>query len=414
MKNRILKRAYLWFVVACLCFGGLLALSSAVHAQETLKIACITALTGVVGPIGQSQLAGAKVAEMHINEEGGILGKKILIIERDDAASPATAVKVVRELAMNEKIKFFVGGVSSAEALAVSALMEQLDSLYFVVAAGTPKLTGVNCNPHVFRLGINSVAQHRSIAKLVLEKYPNLKKWANISPDYEYGHQCYQAFSSELKRLNPGVTFVESVWPKFMAKTFEPEILKILQAKPEAVFSSLYSGDFITFVKQAKKYKFFDDLKALFNPSIEIDVAQVLGHEMVNCWGGNHYYYEAFDNPVNKRFIAGHKKLYGTFPIYASGEGYSAMYALKYAIEKAKTFETKPLIFALRGMIFESPNGKRIIRPEDHQGIKTDVSLHFVPTKEPPGWKIDEVKVISEEPFIPKLEEPDGGCKMKW
>ncbi len=415
MKRKIGRSYCLAGVFGAVClFSGLLLFSPAAHSQEPLKIACIAALTGAVGPIGQSELAGAKVAEMHINEEGGIMGRKIVILDRDTAASPATAVKVTREAAMNEGVKFFIGTVSSAVAMAVAPLMGQLDSIIITTAAATPKITGVNCTPYLFRISMNTVAQNRAAAKLAAEKYPNVKRWAGICPDYEYGHQTWEAFTKELKRLNPGVTIVEETWPKFMAKSFEPEILKVLQANPEGVYSSLYSGDFITFVKQAKKYKFFDNLKALFNPSIEVDVAQPLGAEMVEVWGGNHYYYAAFDNPVNKKFIEGHKMLYGTLPIYASSESYAAVYAFKYAVEKAKTFETKAVIKALEGLTFETPTGKRIIRPEDHQTIKNDVFLHFVPTKETPGWKIDEMKVVWTEPFIPKLDEPEGGCKMKW
>ncbi len=417
MKNQILKRAYWGFMMACVYFVSLLALSPAVHAQELFKVANITPLTGSVGPLGQSQLAGAKVAEMHINEEGGILGRKIKIIERDTAASPAQAVKVVRELTMNENIKFLFGCVSSAEALAVSATVEELGALFISATPGDPKLTGVNCNPHVFRISINSVAQIRGLAKLVSERYPNVKRWVNISPDYVFGHMSYEIFSSELKKLNPNVTFVESLWPKFMAKTFEPEILKILQAKPEGLYCSLYSGDFITFVKQARKYKLFDGLKLFFDSTITDDVAHALGHEMVNVWGSAHYYYAAFDNPVNKKFIEGHKKLYGSVPVFSASEGYSTLYALKYAIEKAKTFEIKPVIFALRGLTFESPTGKRFIRPWDHQTVKHDVALHFVTTKEAPGWKVNEVVTFSEEPFLPKQDDPHdpyGGCRMKW
>ncbi len=414
MDKDIKKNGYPGILIACLFLVSLLMAAPAAHSQEPVKIACIAALTGIVGPIGQSQLAGAKVAEMHINEDGGILGRKIVIIDRDTAASPATGVKVVREAVMNENVKFFVGGVSSAVALAVAPLMEQLDSIFIIAAAASPKLTGVNCNPHVFRTAINIAASTRAAAKLAVEKYPNVKRWAGLNPDYEYGHSCWENFSKELKRLDPSVTIVEESWPKFMSKSFEPEILKILQAKPEGLYTSLYSGDFITFVKQGRKYKFFDDLKVLINHSVETDVSIPLGAEMVDCWGGGHYYPPAYDNPITKRFIEGHKKLYNALPIYAASEAYSAVYAFKYAVEKAKSFETKAVIQALRGLTYDTVSGKRTFRPEDNQVVQNGIFLHFVPTKEAPGWKVEEIRTFWSEPFLPKVDDPEGGCKMKW
>lgn len=405
------RRTGIFFV----CFmGGLFLLAMTAQAEEPLKIGLIAPLTGVAGPIGQSQLAGAKVAEMHINEDGGILGRKVVIVERDTAASPATAIKVVRDLVMNEKVKLLTGVAISSVGLAVAPLVEQLDSVLIIAAAQTEKLTGINCNPHVFRICTNTIAIVRATARLAVERYPNIKRWGGICPDYEYGHDTWDHFSKELKKLEPVVTILAPEFPKFGATNFEPQILKLLQAKPEAIYSSLFAGDFITFVKQAKKYKLFDTVKVILNHSIETEVAQPLGFDMVDVWGGGHYNAQAFNNPLNKRFVEGYKKLYNTAPAYASSETYSALYAYKYAIEKAKRFESKAVINALRGLSFDTVTGKRTIKPEDHQAVQTGILTHFMPIKEAPGWKIAEFKTFSNEPFLPKIGEPEDGCKMKW
>jgi branched-chain amino acid transport system substrate-binding protein len=415
MKKQLAGNRLLILFMTILLGISLGLFSTSVYAQEPLKIALIAPLTGAVGALGQAELSGAKVAEKHINEDGGILGRKIVIVERDTAASPATGVKVVRELAMNENVKFYVGLVSSAVALATMPLMEEFDSILITCAPGTQKITGVNCSPHTFRISINSWAQNRAAAKLAMDKFPQVKRWAGINPDYEFGHMCWESFTKELKRLKPDVELVEAVWPKFMTKTFEPEILKILQAKPEGIYCSLYSGEFVTFVKQAQKYRFFDSLKVFIDPHIETDVANLLGTDMPDVWvSGTHYNYMAFNNPLDKRFKEDHKKLFGTFPVFSSSEAYTAIYALKYAMEKGKTVETKAVIKNLRGLTFETVTGKRYIRPQDHQTVKYDVALHFKPTKEPPGWKMEDMGLVWSEPFIPRLDEPEGGCKMKW
>ena len=403
--------AGIWLIL----FAVSVSFSSTAQGQEPVKIGVIAALTGIVGPIGQSQLAGAKVAEMHINEDGGILGRKVVVVDRDTAASPATAVKVVREVVMNEKVKIFTDVVSSGVALAVAPLMEQLDSLLIIAAAQTHKVTGANCSPYVFRICVNSTSVVRSCAKMAVDLYPNVTRWAGINPDYEYGHDCWDGFKKALTQLNPKISIVGEEWPKFMATNFEPQILKVLQAKPEGLYSTLYSGDFVTFVKQAKKYKFFDNLKVFINHSVETDVANPLGPDMVDLWGGGHYYYAAYDNPLNKRFVEGYKKLHnGAVPYYASSETYSALYALKYAAEKVKSLDTKELIKGLRGLKFDSVTGNREISAWNHQTARNHTYVHFVPTKEAPGWKVADIKTPWSGPFDPKPDEPEGACKMKW
>jgi len=392
----------------------LMSTSVDVQAAEELKIGVIAPLTGGAGPIGQSQLAGAKVAAMHINEDGGILGRKVVIVERDTAYSPATGIKVARDLMMNEKIKFFTGVASSAVGLAVAPLMEEMDGVLIIAAAQTEKLTGINCNPHVFRICTNAVAIVKASAKFAVERYPKIKRWGGICPDYEYGHSTWDNFSKELKRLDPSVTIIPSHFPKVGSASFEAEILKLLEEKPEAIYSSLFGADFITFVKQAKKYKLFDTIKVIINHSIETEVATPLGFDMVDVWGGGHYNYQAYNNAINTRFVEGHKKLFNTVPAYASSESYSAVYAYKYAIEKAKSFESKAVIKALRGLSFDSVTGKRTIKAEDHQAVQNGILTHFVPSSDAPGWKIVEFYTFSNAPFLPKISDPEGGCKMKW
>ena len=395
-----------WLLIVLTFYGGI---SSALSA-ETLKIAVISALSGPAGVIGQSQLAGAKVAEMHINAEGGILGKKIEIIERDTAAKPDMAVKAVQEIAVSKETSFYVGVVSSAVALAIAPIVEQNDGLLILAAAQSEKSTGSQCSKNVFRITTNAVAVARAAAKLMVERYPLVKRWAGINPDYEYGHNAWEVFSAELKRLNPDVVIVAEQWPKFKATNYETQILKITDAKPDGLYSALYASDFITFVKQARKYKFFDNIKAFMDHSVSTEVAEPLGPNMVDVWGGGHYHPEAFKNELNTKFRQGHEKLYGKEPGYAASEAYSAIYALKYAIEKANSFKVDSVIPALEGLEFDSVTGKRYIRARDHQAIRAQLFTHFVPTTESPGWKIVEHATITSEEVYPRLDEEEYRC----
>jgi len=383
------------------------------YAEEPLKIVVISALTGPAGTIGQSQLAGAKVGEMQINAEGGIMGRKIQIIERDTAASPATAVKVAQEAGMGEGAKFYIGVVSSAVGLALAPIMERLDGVLILCAAQSAKSTGSECNRHVFRICTNSVACARGAAQLMAERYPDVTRWAGINPDYEWGHSAWSVFAPELLKVNPKAKIVAEEWPKFKETNFEPYILKLIDSKADGLYSVLYAADFITFVKQAGKYKLFDQIKAFMDHAAAIEVAEPLGTHMVDFWGGGHYHQDAWNNPLNTKFREGHKKLYKREPVYNASETYTALYALKNAMEKAKSFETGPVIQALEGLEFDSVTGQRVIRSRDHQTIRDQLYTHFVVTKDAPGWKIAEHVTISSEDVYPRPDEEEYRCNMK-
>ena len=83
-------------------------------------------------------------------------------------------------------------------------------------------------------------------------------------------------------------------------------------------------------------------------------------------------------------------------------------------MEKAKSFETKPVIMALRGLYFDSVTGKRYIRHRDNQTIRAQIFTHFVPTAESPGWKITEHATPWTEDVYPRLNEDKFRCNMKW
>jgi branched-chain amino acid transport system substrate-binding protein len=397
----------LGMVLVCLC-GPPHALGA-----DPVKIAVIAALSGPAGTIGQSQLEGAKVAEKEINDQGGILGRKIMIIERDTAASPATAVKVTQELAMGKEADYFVGVVSSAVALAIAPVIEQNNALLILAAAQTEKSTGSQCSPNVFRITTNAVAVARAAAKLMVDRYPGVNRWAGINPDYEYGRSCWTIFKEELKRLNPNAVFVAELWPKFNATSFESEILQLVDAKPEAMYSSLFASDFITFAKQASKYKLFDNIKAFMDHSVASDVAIPLGENMVDVWGGGHYHHDAFNNEQNTKFLKTHREMYKKDPVYAASESYTAVHAIKLAAEKAKSLDVKAVMGALEGMYFDSVTGKRFIRHRDHQTIRAQIFSHFVPVKENPGWKIAEHATIMSEDVYPRWDEEEYRCVKK-
>lgn len=367
--------------------------------KDKIKIGLITSLSGSNASSGDPMKKGSELAVKHLNEQGGIDGKQVELVIRDDKGNPEEAVKVARDL-NNEGVKFFVGTISSSVALALSPAMEEMDSILISAAAHSDRLTGKDFNKHFFRITDNAQMRNYAGAKIIAERYPDVTKWATLSPDYEYGHSTHDNFFKALKEYNPKTELIHESWPPFASPDFKNYITAVQNAKPQGVFSSLYAGDAIVMSKQAEPFKFYDGLKVFVNPSAEEDIRDQLGDIMHEEWGGLHYYAKAYDNSLNTKFVKDYKAAYNKEPIGFSAEPYNAILAYKAAIEKAKSIKTTDVISALEGLEYDSLTGKRLIRAEDHQAIKDVIWIHIVPTDTAPGWKVEDTIIIPGKDII--------------
>jgi len=140
-------------VKAFACLAILCWLCGQSYAAESIKIGSMNALTGPFGVLGVDQSKAAKLAVDHINKDGGILGRKVEILIRDDEMSPSTAARVARKLVLEDKVNFLVGANGSPAAMSVSELADRFKTIYISSAgAQAEAMTGKNCNRYTFRL----------------------------------------------------------------------------------------------------------------------------------------------------------------------------------------------------------------------------------------------------------------------
>ena len=235
-------------------------------------------------------------------------------------------------------------------------------------------------------------------------------KWATVSPKYEYGFTCWKMFQETLKKLKPGVSFPAESWAPAGTTDFRSHINTVMDANPDGLYSTEWAGELITFLKQAKQAGLFDKIKHIMLPvGAAMDVLEGMGQEMPdNLWISGRYFFLYPNNKNNTEWVARFRKRWNHFPAYVSEGGYSAIYALKAAVEKSGSKETKALIQALEGMELETPAGNRVFRKEDHQ------ALYDVPwgkTKADPKYPfkvMGEMKVIPAKQYFsrPPFEGP--------
>ncbi len=358
--------------VLTLLVAALLALPMAAEAQKPIKVGYPMILSGPGALFGDPALKGAQMFVDELNAKGGVLNRKIELVPRDTKGDANEAVRVSRELILKENVDFLVGTLTSAEGPAVSVVAKENKIVFIANIPKTDQLTAPDkLHPYVFRVSANTTVEGRSAAE-IMAKWP-VTKIATISPDYAYGQDVTKAFVEHIKKIKPSVQIVDQQWPKLGEADYTPFINAQLAKKPEAVFSSLWGGHFVTFAKQAKPLGYFDAIKYNMVAGGEAgspESTKSMGADYpVGIWGNSYdaFYWE--DNPgAHKEYTARISKyLKDEYPSSWAIQGYIGMQFLVEAIKKANSTDSDKVAKALLGLSVDTPAGKLTIREKDHQ-----------------------------------------------
>ncbi len=375
------------------------AFAATASVKGPIKIGYQTILSGTLAGYGEFHKMGALMAVDEVNAKGGIAGQKVEIDIRDSTLKPEEAIKNARYFVDSWGADFLGGVDSSGQALAMAPIMEQLDRVIVITHAATERLT----EEWVFKKGVkqifricNATYHDGNGAAFVAKDFPAMS-WATISPKYEYGFTCWKMFQDTLGKLKPGTTFKTESFAPFGSTDFRSHINTIMDAKPDGLYSTEWAGELITLIKQAKEAGLFDKIKyVVFPVGAAMDVLEGTGADMPEgVWISGRYFFLYPDSPMNRDWVARFRKRWNHYPAYVSETGYSSIYALKAAVEKAGSKDTKPVIQALEGMEMDCPAGHRVFRKEDHQAI---YDVPWGKTKADPKYPF---KIMGEQKVIP-------------
>lgn len=351
---------------------ALLVLPLTAEAQKPIKVGFPMILSGPGALFGEPALKGAEMFVEEINAKGGVLGRKFELLPRDTKGKPDEAVRVSRELVIKQNVDFLVGTLTSAEGPAVSVVAKDNRIVFIAAIPKTDKLTAPDqLHPYVFRVAATTTIEGRSAAEIVAKW--NVTRIGTVAPNYAYGQDVTRAFVEHIKRIKPGVEIVDQQWPKLGETDYTPFINAQMAKKPDAVFSSLWGGHFVTFVKQAKPLGYFDRLHYNFigvGEAASPESTRVMGAEYpVGIWGNSYdaFYWE--DAPaVHRDYVARLRKyLNDDHPSSWAIQGYMGMQYLAAAIRKAGSIDSDKVSKALLGLTVETPHGPLTIRARDHQ-----------------------------------------------
>jgi branched-chain amino acid transport system substrate-binding protein len=365
MKSLKLKQAAA-AVTAALAIGA----APLAADEHPIKIGAIYILSGSAATYGQFAQQGIDLAIEEINADGGVLGRDLELVIEDSQAKASVAIQAARKLAYQEQVDVLMGLDSSGVAQGMVPIMPELQKPLIITHAATPDVTGELCNEFTYRISNNVPQNMNGAARIAAET--GAERWTTVGPDYAFGHQSWEYFGNALKKLNPDVVLMEeTAFPRFGAEDFTPFINGIMDADPDGVLISVWGGDLVNFVRQARNLGFFEqDMEILFTVGAATEVLTALGDLMPEgVWLGTRYWYDAFDNDINKQFVSAYMDRHGAPPSYNAEGAYAAVHAYKKAIEAAGSTDGAAVAEALKGMSLDAPNGTIQFRAGDHQAL---------------------------------------------
>lgn len=374
--------------------------------SHPIKIGLLYGITGFAAIYNKPAIAGHEVALAEINEGGGVLGRKLQYVLRDDKTNPEVAVRMANELVLREKVDYLMGTLASHVSLAVSEVARKNKIIYLATIPKTEPLTSEKGHRYVFRVASNTLIEGRHFAEL--EKNTPATRYYTLGNDYEYGRKAVEAFVDQVKKVKPRAQIVGQAWPKLGETEWTPFITAILAAKPEVVLNFVYGDMFIAFVKQAKPYGFFDKVRMISGAEVvSTEMAAPLGKDMPEGILGNAY--DVFywpDTPDHKKFVRAYLDKTGEpfVPGWAI-QGYIGTYFLAEAIKKAGTTDTEKVITALEGLTVRTPIGPITMRAYDHQANRGQVYGVTTHSADYPFTILKDIRYLTAEGFWRSIEE---------
>ena len=145
-------------------------------AQEVIKLGFVGALSGLSAKSGESITRGLDIAIEEINAKGGVLGKKLVLIKRDDESNPAKGQIAARELIQNEKVAVIFGGIDTPVAMAVVPIVNREKVPYMGTWAAGTAITRNGANPnYVFRVSAVDVLVDKALINYAMKTHGSKK-----------------------------------------------------------------------------------------------------------------------------------------------------------------------------------------------------------------------------------------------
>jgi branched-chain amino acid transport system substrate-binding protein len=396
--NRLDRRTLLKTAAASTV--GLMAAPMIGRAQnKSIKIGMSTILSGRVAQLGTSSRNAVMLGVEKINAAGGLAGRQIEMVIRDSKGQPQEAARLSRELVNTDGCEILIDAEASSGAFAVHEVARDLGMLTLHTNSETsalsadPKLRIPNAF-RVCRQGVHdSIVGGAYAAKIAKAK--NLTKWMTTSPDYAYGRDTTAEYISYVKHFNPDVEVIGEAWPKLFQPDYTEVLTKILQTKPQALYSCLWGGDLTAFIDQGNIYALYGQTETFAVNMADYTCLTAVKNLPKGVHSGNRYIKTFPNTAENAAWADAYRAKYNEYPTNWSWENATAMHFLGAAAKKANSADGAKLAEVLKGLTIASPfgaDGNVTLRADDQTLV---------------GYAIGWGTTVPTEPYVTDMTAGD-------
>jgi len=331
-----------------------LGFAAGAYAQSTVKVGVIFPLSGGAGPQGQHVTQAIQSMAALINESGGVLGKKIEIVSRDDESTPAVGVSRANEL-IGQGVSVIIEGWNSPVTLAMQPVIARAGVLDITaVSKADPILSGEG-NPLAVRLNSSNSQDGAVIANYIANS--KAKRVAFLTENDAYGNGAQESIEKELKKLNYSYEKVAEEKFPFTQADFRVALTNVKAANPD-ITVAINANEGLgmpAIIRQARQSRLGGKLVAAVG-TVAPSVVSVAGEAAQGLVSADIYFpqVEPFaSNPANKRFVAKNQELFKTTPDKFMALGAAALQVWAMSVNETKTFDREAVAKRIRGGAFK-------------------------------------------------------------
>lgn len=352
------------FLTTCL---ALLVFSMPVKAAEPIRIGDLSSYAAGAA-WAKTIKDGLSLALEEINADGGINGRPIELISRDDGGGPAEALRAADEMFLRDDIQFLVGTNFANIELALSDYAKRNKQLFVSLVPNSDEFLWEKGHDYAFRASGPSVyALNAMFAERAAKK--GKLRWAGISHNYAWGQSNHEAFKENLIKRQPNAEFISEHWPAIGKINAGAVVQAMLKDKPDAIYTALFGSDLIEFIREGKKRGLFDDGRLLVGdffgrPEFLAELKGEMPEGVITLAIPTSE--SSFATEKVRNFAKTYEERFEMRPRYISMISYHSMHLIADALRQSKSLNIDDIRQTLETLKVESIFGETSMRSVDN------------------------------------------------
>ena len=351
---------------------------------ETIKVGVISSMSGFFSTLSQYMLPGAQMAVDKENASGGILGRKVELVTRDDTGDPSVVGQKADELKSAGCV-----GIVGAFLDSVDTALVQWGNANHVIISGTTDTTQANRTTKFGKYSFFSNIIDLAMANVFFQsisKQDDVKSIYFLSGDVIVTHDIHDTFWSLMNKAKPSVVNAGTNFIGMTETDLSGSINTLIAKKPDLVISGLGGPQWAAFVQQGTQFNLFSKVKVAAIYGLDASTSTPLGKNTPEGIQGLMFCPYFLDTPEMKAFQADFaRRVPGQYVNDLTLNFYNATYALLEGIKKANSLDTDKIIAAMENLSLDTPLGTVSMDAYDHQ---LEVPIWWITTKNLPDYPI--------------------------